>query len=351
MHGSRTRARGFTLIELLVVIAIIALLIGLLLPSLGRARKTARTAGCMSNMRQIATAIVNYSTDSRGSLGMFTWKPGEARSQWGDLNNVPVGSQAAYVRTCANQAVDIVRRKLGLSPTDQPAIADRMLNRNYSYLVLVDGGYFGDKLPEPAVACPEDRDTLIWQKNFMNNPNNILAGTLDPDANASIAFKKFLAFWSTYQVVPAAWSKQLGGLGIYQATQPIQGYHLLYAVPPTALFFAPKLDEVFMPSQKVYAFDLFDRHMYARRIFHAYPVASQPLVFFDGSVTVRKTGDSNRGWDPLNANGTNPTNYYYTPGPGEPPTLSGNASDPIIGYYRWTRKGLQGLDFGGKEVN
>ncbi len=66
--------KGFTLIELLTVTAIIALLMGILMPSLGRAKEHARAVLCSSNIRQMAIAANNYagSYDGRYPLAYYT---------------------------------------------------------------------------------------------------------------------------------------------------------------------------------------------------------------------------------------------------------------------------------------
>ena len=64
-YHNRRHLAGFTLIELLVVIAIIALLIGLLLPALGKARESAKELRCLTQVRSMGTAFTFYANDHR----------------------------------------------------------------------------------------------------------------------------------------------------------------------------------------------------------------------------------------------------------------------------------------------
>ena len=82
---------GFTLIELLVVIGILAILAALLLPALSRAREEGRCVQCLSNLKQMCTAVEIYTQDYSGSYPpayYYSWKDGTFMSLAWDFTTV-----------------------------------------------------------------------------------------------------------------------------------------------------------------------------------------------------------------------------------------------------------------------
>jgi prepilin-type N-terminal cleavage/methylation domain-containing protein len=89
MHSPHRR-QGFTLIELLVVIAIIAILAALLFPVFAQVREKGRQTSCLSNLKQLGTAMLMYASDHDGAFPVVLGRqPGQTRAyEWSWLQRI-----------------------------------------------------------------------------------------------------------------------------------------------------------------------------------------------------------------------------------------------------------------------
>jgi len=167
----RGRRTAFTLVELLVVIGIIAVLIGILLPALTKARKEAQLVACASNMRQWGLGFINYCDSNNGTLPLDGPTGQDATT---DLIG-PAGSP-----TATDNVLGVNDPQLWYN-----AIPQYINNKSY-YQLLIDDKNGGTPLPcagnNSIWVCPADGPPQSLDINYTS------ADAISPDGRYYLLF-------------------------------------------------------------------------------------------------------------------------------------------------------------------
>jgi len=322
MHSNHTTRLAFTILELLVIIGIIALIIGILLPSLGsNCPGSPPNVVAQANLRSLLTGSINYAGDHNDKI---------------------------FSLTSSQQATDILTRATGrpfeLNPTHEP-----MLRLRYSHLVLIN--WLTDHQPEPIAASPFDSNLINWQEHplgYLDTPNDFPYGNglptkagydMDP-IWTDPALVQLWPFASSYQVVPNAW---LDDTDPRYTPSPNSPHHMIDTGSQTAIG-GRRMTQVAFPSSKVFMYEEFDYAIESKPLYASDPSATINLAFFDGSVRQERVKNANSAFDKDNPSAVWQQPYLPLENFPEPRGGLGD-STPLDLRFRWTKGGLACIDY------
>jgi prepilin-type N-terminal cleavage/methylation domain-containing protein/prepilin-type processing-associated H-X9-DG protein len=174
--------RAFTLIELLVVIAIIAILAAILFPVFAQAKEAAKKTSCLSNDKQMATALFMYAGDNEDTLSQTSWESDAAHPyqvHWSFLMQPYIKSYDMF--RCASDSAP-VKPKVPCANDgalgQMPMVCDWIPTKGYSYIPNYNAMPAHDWIPVALTNFAAPADTiLVTEKRDTKDPGDAHKGT------------------------------------------------------------------------------------------------------------------------------------------------------------------------------
>jgi prepilin-type N-terminal cleavage/methylation domain-containing protein len=202
----RCRRAAFTLVELLVVIGVIAVLIAILVPTLSKARQQAWRVKCISNAKQLGTALHMYANDNRASLPASNWDGGTTAGAWvnaplgwlydvtapprgpGDLSNttpdrnrIKGGTLFKYLRTVEVYRCPMHERVPGIGSGRTDGMTSYLMNGAVNGYADANVTPRTNAMPYTKLNMFKGNDVVFWEADERVKSNGFNDGSSKPD--------------------------------------------------------------------------------------------------------------------------------------------------------------------------